>query len=153
MVTHVAGTPQIAAQASDSAFLVKPYLQLGDASPASAAADLALLWHVEDVAADWTVEYRSGDETTWRVVAPPTSQRIAVPGIAPHRLVRTVLKGLVPGSICAYRVRKGGEIVFAAEGSRPQEIWPALSVRVVWRLRRRNCPAKGNRASDVPRPP
>src|SRR4051794_38939531 len=50
-------------------FLTKPSLQLGDA-PASG--DLALLWHSDDVAADWSVEARVGASSSWSPAGPPT---------------------------------------------------------------------------------
>jgi hypothetical protein len=109
-----AGAPR-PVPASSGAFVVKPYLQLGNA-PAARAGDLALLWQAEDTETAWVVEYRSGAEGPWRTAAAPAWRRIAVPSLAPHRLYRAGLKGLAPGSAFSYRVRRGGEVVFAAEG-------------------------------------
>ena len=96
-------------------FVVKPYLQLGDA-PTSTSGDLALLWHADDSDADWAVEYRPGPDLAWKSAEAPSSTRIAVGGIAPHRVYRAALKGLPPGGTFAYRVKKGSEEVFSAEG-------------------------------------
>ena len=108
----VADSPRPDASKSADVFLVKPYLQLGDA----ATDGLELLWHAEDAEADWTVESRPGADRPWRKGEAPASRRVAVPGVAPHRVYRVALKGLVPGGMFTYRVRKGGEVVFSAEG-------------------------------------
>ena len=115
-----AGSPQPATKASDATFLVKPYLQLGDAAPGSAIKDLVLLWHADDAEAVWSVEYQPGAEASWRMATPPTSRRIAVLGVAPHQVSRAVLKGLIPGREFSYRVLKGGEVIFTAEARAPK---------------------------------
>ena len=95
-------------------FLVKPYLQLGHA-PAPGA--LQLLWHAADADADWSVEYPIGRRPpVAKADEPPTSRRVAVAGIEPHRVYRAALTGLEPGGIFDYGVSKGGEVVFSAEG-------------------------------------
>ena len=96
-------------------FVVKPYLQLGDA-PAPSAGDLVLLWHAEDVDAGWSVEYRSGAAEAWRKADAPSSRRIAVAEVAPHRVYRAALKGLAAGRDFSYRVRKGAGVVFEGSG-------------------------------------
>jgi len=106
--------------ASDTAFLVKPYLQLGDASPGKVPHDLVLVWHADDTEAVWTVDYQAGAEATWRTTAASTTRRITVPGIAPHRVSRAILQDLATGAKFAYRVRKGGEIAFEAEARSPK---------------------------------
>ena len=103
-------------------FLVQPYLQLGDAAPGQVAHDLVLLWHASAGQAAWVVEYQMGADTAWTLAAPPSSHRITVLGIDPHWLFRTVLKGLVPGKEFEYRVRKGGEILFAATARAPKGV-------------------------------
>ena len=101
-----------AAMAADP-FLAKPYLQLGDA-PASKSGDLALLWHADDVDADWTVEYRTNTDQPWTKAAVPLIRKVAVPSVAPHRVYRAALANLPPGSEVTYRVRKGDDVVFSA---------------------------------------
>jgi hypothetical protein len=96
-------------------FVVKPYLQLGDA-PASNTGDLVLLWQAEDVDADWSVEYRSGADAPWSKAVAPSSRRIAVAEVAPHRVYRAALKGLAAGRDFSYRVRKGPDVVFESAG-------------------------------------
>lgn len=109
---------------SDGAFIVKPYLQLGDGLRAGASGDLVLLWHAADVEADWAVEYQPGPdrapEGSWRQAPAPTMRRIAVPTIAPHRVYRAALNELAAGATFAYRVRRGGQAVFSAEGRAPK---------------------------------
>ena len=96
-------------------FIVKPYLQLGDA-PASKTGDLVLLWQAEDVDADWSVEHRAAADAAWRKAEVPWSRRIAVAGVAPHRVYRAGLKGLAAGLEFSYRVRKGDDVVFESAG-------------------------------------
>jgi hypothetical protein len=97
-------------------FLVKPYLQHGDAPGLVAGGIIQVLWQTEDVDANWAVECRPGADRPWRPVSSPTAHRIGVEGVPPHRLYRAALVGLEPGGGFSYRVRRGGEIVFAAEG-------------------------------------
>jgi hypothetical protein len=101
-------------------FLVKPYLQPGDAPGLVAGGIIQVLWQTEDVDADWAIECRPAAERPWRPTAAPTARRIAVVGFPPHRLYRAALAGLEPGSDFSYRVRRGGEVVFMADGRGPK---------------------------------
>jgi 3',5'-cyclic AMP phosphodiesterase CpdA len=107
-------------KASDGVFLVKPYLQWGDAAARGSASDLMVLWQVDDQSADWSLEFQPGADRPWGKAEAPTVRRIDVPGIAPHRLYRAALKDLVAGDRFAYRLSKGGEQVFQAEGPAPK---------------------------------
>ncbi len=100
-------------------FLVRPYLQLGDAPTPRG---VVVLWQAGDVDAAWTLEYRPGPERSWRPADRPTWRRVAVPGIVAHRVYRVDLKDLEPGTTFAYRVRRGDEAVFAAEGRAPTSV-------------------------------
>jgi hypothetical protein len=102
-------------QASEGSFLVKPYLQLGDRLASGASGDLVILWQTVDADADWSVESRSLPDGSWTRAEAPRMQRVAVPGIAPHRVYHARLQGLPSGASFGYRLRKGGEIAFAAE--------------------------------------
>lgn len=108
--------PEPTKQAAATPFLVKPYLQLGEATPGKAVEDLSLLWHGDDAGGDWAVEYRPVSDPTWRQAEAPTIERITVATIPPHRVYRTVLKGLRPGEEFRYRVRKSGAAIFEAAG-------------------------------------
>jgi hypothetical protein len=103
-------------KAAEGAFVVEPYLQLGDAPTLRPGGGLDLLWQAEPVATDWGVEYRPGPGAAWRKAETPASRRIAVAGVAPYLAFRAELKGLARGGTFAYRVRRGGEVVFEAEG-------------------------------------
>lgn len=103
----------VAAEKDPGAFVVKPYLQLGDA-PRSES--LMLLWHAEDRDADWSVEYRGEGQSVWKPAAAPSPRVVRLPSIAPHRVYRARLSGLEPGKAFSYRVRRQGEVVFSAEG-------------------------------------
>jgi hypothetical protein len=96
-------------------FLVKPYIQLGDAPRPASEESLTVLWHTADRDADWTVELRPAGTAAWRAVESPTARRVAVPGIPPHRVYRAALRGLPPGAVIEYRLRVGGETVFQAK--------------------------------------
>ncbi len=98
-------------------FLVKPYIQWGS-SPDWQDAGLQLLWHDDDVNADWAVEYRTAD-TEWRKAEPLFMRRVAVPSVPPHRIYQASVQGLKPGCEWTYRVRKEGEPVFSATGHAP----------------------------------
>jgi len=108
------------AKAGEVDFLVKPYLQLGNALPGRVAEDLGLLWHTGGVEVGWVVEYRPGPGAAWREAEAPIARGIAVPSIAPHWVYQAALKGLNPGEPFAYRVRKGGKVVFSADGRAPK---------------------------------
>jgi 3',5'-cyclic AMP phosphodiesterase CpdA len=114
------GAPRAAVEESSSPFLVKPYLQWGDSPIANRTGSIQVVWQDTDVESAWTLEYRPGVERPWQQADPPAMRRIDVPTITPHRLYRAPLRGLEPGGKFSYRVRKGGEIVFAADGVAPK---------------------------------
>lgn len=101
-------------------FVVKPYIQLGDPADPRKIDGLDVVWHAEDVDADWKVEYRTGDDQAWRSTADLESRRIAVVSQPPHRVYRGVLRDLPPGGVCSYRVVRGGEVVFASAVNAPK---------------------------------
>ena len=112
LATAIVAAPSIAVDA----FVVKPYLQLGDDPARAGPGDLRLLWQAEDVDAAWAVEYRVGAGAPLRAAEAPTWRRVAVPTIAPHRVYRVDLKGLIPGGTFRYRVLKGPAVVFESAG-------------------------------------
>ncbi len=110
-------TPQRAAAASDGVFVVSPYLQLGDSAGKGA---LQLLWHTDDADADWQVKLLSAPGGTWTLAENPTYRRVAVEGVAPHRVYRAQLSGVPTTGVFHYRVSKAGQTVFAAEAHTPK---------------------------------
>ena len=98
---------------AQEAFLVKPYLQLGDAPVPAARERLDLLWHTADRDEVWTVEVRLGKR--WVPQAPVTQRRLAAPPLPPHRICRATLRDLPPGALVPYRVKRDGAVVFEAE--------------------------------------
>src|SRR5438105_2335607 len=76
------------APADDGPFIVKPYLQLGDAPGLAAKEQLVVLWHTNDRDADWKVEYRDQGSTTWQPAPRLTWARVAADSIPPHRVYR-----------------------------------------------------------------
>ena len=103
------------AKASEGAFVVKPYLQIG-----RVPGTLQLLWHAAEADAEWSVEVRDGSGGDWRGGEAPTFRTVAVAGVERHRVYRAPLSGLTPGRAFEYRVRKGGEAVFSADAKAPK---------------------------------
>lgn len=99
-------------QAQD-AFLVKPYLQLGDAPKLAAKERLDLLWHAEDRDAAWSVEVKG--PRGWVAQAAPAYRRLDAPPLPAHRIYRVTLRNLTPGAKAPYRVKLEGKVVFEAE--------------------------------------
>jgi acid phosphatase type 7 len=98
---------------ADDVFVVKPYLQLGDA-PTSTTGDLALLWATADADANWIVEYRAGSDAPWKKAEARSIRRIVSQIVPPHRLYRAAMAGLAPGIEFTYQVRKGDDVVFSS---------------------------------------
>jgi len=98
---------------AQEAFLVKPYLQLGDAPKMVARERLDLLWHAGHEEAAWSVEVRGAKG--WTPQVKPTFRSLEAPPLAPHRIYRATLRNLTPGAIVPYRVKRNGEVVFVAE--------------------------------------
>ncbi len=111
-----------AARVLPGGFLVRPYLQLGDAAESSSrtARGLRILWQAEDLDAGWAVDSRPGTVGSWRPAEPPSWRRVAVSGIPAHRVYRVDLKDPGPDPSFEYRVRRNGEVVFTAEGRTPK---------------------------------
>src|SRR5437763_17165694 len=72
-------------------FLATPYLQLGEAP---APDELTLLWHADDVDAEWSVEVQSPVDAPWRPAGTPSHRRIIFDDVEKHRVYRAVLPGL-----------------------------------------------------------
>lgn len=98
---------------AQEAFLVKPYLQLGDAPKTAARERLELMWHAEDRDAAWRVEVKQG--RGWTAQAAPTFRRLDAPPLSAHRIYRATLRNLGPGARVPYRVMLNGSVVFEAE--------------------------------------
>lgn len=97
--------------ATAASLLVKPYLQMGNVP--SDPKRMEILWHAEDVDADWAVEYRRGSGK-WKKADKPAGRRIAMPSIEPHRVYKVQLTSLKPGRNFEYRVLEGGKPVFTS---------------------------------------
>ncbi len=103
--------------ATDTTFIAKPYLQIGRTPSATS---LGLLWHTSDVEAVWLVETRADAKAKWVPAGTPKANRIAVGGIAPHRVYSALLTGLVPNATFSYRLLKNKKVVFTADGQTPR---------------------------------
>lgn len=96
------------------AFLVRPYIQLGDNPRLSDSENMALLWHSWDRDADWRVHVKLRNSEEWRAMSAPRMRRIAMPAVEAHRVYQAALVGLTPGAKFAYQVFRNGEQVFSA---------------------------------------
>ena len=113
-----AKTPKALVHTPLGPFLVKPYLQPGHSV---AAGKVVLMWHTADSDSSWTVETRAAADGPWQAFAKaPSSVRIAVPTIEPHRVYHLSLTGLEPGKKFGYRLKQDGKVVFEAEGRSPR---------------------------------
>ena len=105
---------QVSSQSSNQQpdFLVKPYLQIGNAPKPQS---LQLLWHTTDPGAQWLAEYKTGSGTDWIKSEKQTTSKIAVAGIDPFTVYNASFTALKPGSTFMYRVSKNGKIIFTAQ--------------------------------------
>ena len=94
-------------------FLATPYLQLGAVAPPDA---LTVVWHADDVDADWRVEVQAPVGSAWRAGGKPESRSVVLENVEPQRVYWSVLSRLVPGSAFRYRVKRQGAVAFEAEG-------------------------------------
>ena len=108
--------PEDASAKLAAAFLIKPYLQLGDRPHLLAAEAVDLFWHSTLVVRTWSVQVRSAGATSWRSCAPVASSAFNVKGIASSIRHRAVLDGLTPGAVFDYRVLADGMIAFSGSG-------------------------------------
>lgn len=96
------------------AFLVEPYIQLGNNPRLSDPENLALLWHTSDSDDQWSVRPRLRNTEDWKSVSAPKVRRITAQGIETHRIYEAALTGLIPGAKFDYQVLKKGNRVFGA---------------------------------------
>ena len=105
-----------AAVISTPPFIVKPYLQLGDASSPGETVTMALLWHSDTTSADWEVDLKPAGATAWKPQRTFFPSRIQVPGLDPYDVYQGTLGDLAPGSTFQYRVKRNSSVVFTSAG-------------------------------------
>jgi len=98
----------------DPPFVVKPYLQLGNAARLSRPERCVLMWHTEDLQDDFSVEVKLAKAESWSTVKSIDRQRVEVEGLKPHYVYRASISGLPCGVEFDYRVLKAGHRVFTA---------------------------------------
>ena len=96
----------------ENALIVKPYVQISD-SRALARERLTVMWHTSDRELPWQLRYRDAAAESWST-AVIGHNRVAVEGVAPHRVYRGSLAGLSPGRTVEYQLGQAGSTVFAA---------------------------------------
>ncbi len=117
--TPLSTRPEPVVATDEAAFMVKPYVQLGNAPAAVGRTEsLAILWHTDDsVEAEWTVQTRSRARSAvalWGKAIKANGKRVAVQGVEPHRVWSATLAGLTPGQTVEYQVLKNSKPVFRA---------------------------------------
>ena len=100
---------------TNSPFVVKPYIQLGEAAALSKRESLVLAWQSPVAPSEWAVEVMRSGETKWSRTTPPESRRIAIPSIEPHMLYKTTLSDLPPGLDFSYRILMDGKPIFESK--------------------------------------
>ncbi len=115
--------PRPATEESKSAgdvLVVKPYLQLGY-TVKTPVSGLDLVWQTIDADAEWSVQYKSAGESTWRTAESPSVRKLESVGAPARRKWSATLRELVPGKSLTYRLMRSGEEVFSAEGKAPKD--------------------------------
>ena len=97
-------------------FVVKPYLQLGDAPRLSASESMVAMWHTANEEADYRVLSKPAGAANWTAAKRPEWRLVAVRTIEPHKVWSATLTGLKPGEAFDYRIDRGGETVFTSHG-------------------------------------
>jgi len=115
-VLALAPLSQADGEKPEDLFVVKPYLQLGDAPRLLKAEQMVVSWQTGNDEGKWVVEFRTGRKGKWIEAGDPKIASVAVSGIAPHSVFRATLTGLAPGGEFEYRVRRNGNTVFASTG-------------------------------------
>jgi hypothetical protein len=103
---------------ADAVFLVKPYVQWGDAPRTNG--ELAVLWQADDRDAAWSVEAKGAETEAWSAFKAPTPRWYEAGRVGPRRLWRATITGRAPGEEFAYRVRRDGRTVFEAKARAPK---------------------------------
>lgn len=100
--------------AEKNPFLVKPYLQLGNAPLASANESLQLLWQTEASSGDWSVSIKPASAKANRKLPPPVVRPVALGD--QHYVYLSTLDGLKPGEAFEYQVSRGNTVEFSSQG-------------------------------------
>ncbi len=99
-----------------SAFLIPPYLQLGDAPALPTEEAVEIWWHVKTDRRRWRVQVKIVGEECWRPPAKADRMVSDIPALGKHHQYRAVLRNLPPGAEFDYRVLADDAIAFAARG-------------------------------------
>jgi 3',5'-cyclic AMP phosphodiesterase CpdA len=100
---------------SNPAFVVAPYVQLGDAPTPAAPERLDVLWQGQDVDEPWMVEFQPSPTGVWADAGRPAPRRFSSPETGASRLYRVTISGLAPGELFRYRLRRRTQVEFASE--------------------------------------
>lgn len=108
--------PRDATTSLASAFLILPYLQLGDSPALSAEEKVELWWHARHDRRQWQVQVKVAGERCWREPVKAERTECDIPKMDKHLQFRAVIDQLPPGCEFDYRVLRGNDIAFAARG-------------------------------------
>lgn len=97
-------------------FLVKPYFQLGNKPKLSDPESVLLLWQTEDHDANWSVQTKSPDSSSWKDAGSVQMKVVLLPPHKPRRFYSVELKDLPPGKPFDYRVIVNNEPAFQSRG-------------------------------------
>ncbi len=103
---------------ASAVFVAKPYVQLGQPQANRfGRQSLSIAWQTPDEDAAWALEIRPDAAKDWVKMSAPAMRRIAVGGIAPHRVYTcaAALRGLNAGYPFGYRVLKNEQPVFESQ--------------------------------------
>jgi hypothetical protein len=123
--------PRDAIAASDSAFLIKPYLQLGDQPKHQAMESVELLWHTASDSRRWQVQVKLPADADWRPAVTVNAIAADISKLGKHKRFQVTLDKIPPGSAFEYRLLADGAVAFGAKGkvrSGPDQPFTAVVV-------------------------
>lgn len=101
---------------TDSNFIVKPYLQLGNHPLLEPEEKLELLWVADGNQDIWKVQTKSGKQTQWLEQKPAVKNILSFSVPEKLYLWDNAIEGLRPGEKFQYKLTKNGNDVFTGTG-------------------------------------
>jgi hypothetical protein len=119
LLIFAASTESIHAEDTDknlntSSFIVKPYLQFGDAPGIKQHTGMEVVWHTADKDVAWQLDFQAKGGEEWTPVNNLTWKRIAIGNAEPHRVYRGRITDLEQGREYSYRLHEDVNKIFEA---------------------------------------